>query len=87
MILFFIQGCVSDLVINPEECVNDLSVKEKKEGWESLFDGVSLDHWRSYGKSEVNSGWGVESGCLTRLGWGGDLITKKKYRRLFNKNK
>ena len=78
--LFLMQGCASDLVISPEECVNELSVKEKKEGWELLFDGVSLEHWRSYGESEINSGWGVESGCLTRLGLGGDLITKKEYK-------
>ena len=78
--IIFTQGCTDDVIVNPGECVNELSVKEYKEGWESLFDGVSLKDWRSYGESEVNSGWGVESGCLTRLGWGGDLITKKKYR-------
>ena len=78
-ILLLLQGCQDDSVVNPDECVNDLSTKEYKEGWEPLFDGISLHHWRSYGESERNSGWGVESGCLTRLGWGGDLITKKEY--------
>ncbi len=79
-ILLIGQGCADDLIVNPEECVNELSAREDNEGWELLFDGLSLQHWRSYGESGINAGWGIESGCLTRLGWGGDLITKKEYK-------
>ncbi len=79
-ISLLMKGCASDVGVRPEECVNELTANEYNEGWELLFDGLSLRHWRSFGESETNSGWGIESGCLTRLSWGGDLITKKEYK-------
>ena len=79
LVISMTVGCSSDVVIDSDECINELSKAEKSQGWRSLFDGVSLDQWRSYGEVAVNSGWGIESGCIARLVWGGDLITKEQF--------
>jgi len=65
--------------VPPGECVNALTAEEETAGWHLLFDGQSLDQWRSYGEDSVNSGWGIEGGCLTRVGMGGDLITRETF--------
>jgi hypothetical protein len=72
-------ACGDEEVITSGECVNHLSAEEEAAGWQLLFDGTSLAQWRSYKEDEVNSGWGVENGCLTRLGRGGDLITREQF--------
>ena len=72
-------ACGDDPVIDAGECRNELSAAEQAAGWTLLFDGASLAQWRSYGEEEPNSGWGVENGCLTRLGMGGDLISREQF--------
>ena len=72
-------GCTQDPVIDAAECINELSAEEQQRGWHLLFDGESLQQWRSYREDSVNSGWAVENGCLTRVGWGGDLITREQF--------
>ena len=78
-LLLATAGCSSDPVIDASECVNELSAQEAQDGWRLLFDGQSLAQWRSFKEEGVNSGWGVENGCLARLGWGGDLITREQF--------
>ena len=67
---------------------NTLSKKEKKEGWELLFDGKSTENWRGYGKQDFPKGWIIEDGTMKCKGSGrgeagakdgGDIITKKQY--------
>ena len=67
---------------------NQLSKKEKKEGWVLLFDGKTTDEWRGYGKDAFPKGWTIEDGAIKCNGSGrgeagardgGDIITKKKY--------
>jgi 3-keto-disaccharide hydrolase len=72
-------GCSSAEVIDASECTNALSEEEAATGWRLLFDGSSLDAWRSYQEEELNSGWGVENGCLARLGRGGDIISREQF--------
>lgn len=74
-----VLGCGQGPVIEPGECVNRLTEAERRSGWRLLFDGQSLDQWRSYREDTVNDGWGIENGCLTRLGWGGDIITREQF--------
>jgi hypothetical protein len=74
-----LAACGDEEIIAPGECVNGLSAEEAAAGWQLLFDGESLSQWRSYREDEVNDGWGVENGCLTRLGMGGDLITREQF--------
>ena len=59
---------------------NTLTDKEKADGWELLFDGKSMEHWRNYRKSEVSDSWKVEDG---EIRWtkkrAGDIITRQTY--------
>jgi len=66
---------------------NQLTQKEKKEGWQLLFDGRTMNGWRRiYTDSLPKNGWYVEDGCLIvekdksgESSNGGDLITIKEY--------
>jgi hypothetical protein len=44
-----------------------------------LFDGRSLDAWRGFRNNRVPAGWQVVDGALTRVGEGGDLITRDEF--------
>ena len=63
-----------------QEAHNTLSAKEKEAGWELLFDGKSMDHFRNYRKDKVGEGWEVKDG---EIHWvakrAGDIITKQAY--------
>ena len=68
---------------------NQLTKKEKEEGWSLLFDGQNMDNWRGYCKDVVPSAWAVEDGTIHIQGSGkgeagahdgGDIITLKKYK-------
>ncbi|GHC48493.1 3-keto-disaccharide hydrolase [Roseibacillus persicicus] len=59
---------------------NQLSAEEKEAGWELLFDGKTIEHFRNYKKEGVKDAWQVQDGVLilTKKG-GGDIITKKEF--------
>ena len=42
-----LMGCGDDPIIEAQECINGLTAQEADAGWELLFDGISLEHWRS----------------------------------------
>lgn len=55
---------------------------EETAGWQSLFDGRSLDAWRGYGRDTLpDAGWAIEDGTLRTIPKvkGADLITRKKF--------
>lgn len=67
---------------------NTLSEKEKKEGWQLLWDGKTTNGWRG---AKLNSfpdnGWNIENGILAveandgkESTNGGDIVTIKKYK-------
>jgi hypothetical protein len=67
---------------------NTLSEAEKEEGWKLLFDGKSIDQWRSYGQQSLPAqGWVVKDGALViektptqkPEGFWGDIITKEQF--------
>lgn len=63
---------------------NQLTEKEKKEGWKLLFNGKDLDGWTSVGKDTPPAqGWAIENGILSvkKEGnkRGGDIITRDEY--------
>ena len=66
---------------------NQLTEKEKKDGWQLLFDGKTMDGWRRiYTNDLPKGGWHVADGCLIvednkgrGSSSGGDLITRKEY--------
>ncbi|MEH6588350.1 MAG: DUF1080 domain-containing protein [Halioglobus sp.] len=78
-LLLTLFACADKEIIDPSECKNELSGQEQSAGWRLLFDGHSLDQWRSYHEEEVNSGWANENGCLARVGWGGDIISREQF--------
>ena len=67
---------------------NTLSAKEKKEGWELLFDGKTTKGWHGFNKKTIGSAWKVKNGALfldttIKDGWqikdGGDIVSEKEY--------
>lgn len=63
---------------------NQLSKSEKRAGWELLFDGKTLNGWRSYGqKSPPERGWQIQGGTLRSVpkvkGGNLNLITERKF--------
>lgn len=67
--------------------LNQLTKKEKDEGWVLLFDGKTTDGWKGYNKDHFPTGWEVVDGTLhCKSGQseagdrdGGDIITTKEY--------
>lgn len=67
--------------------VNELSEKEKEDGWELLFDGESTEGWRGYNKDSFPEGWVIEDGALKvqgsgagEAGDGGDIIYEEEFK-------
>jgi hypothetical protein len=61
---------------------NQLSAREKRQGWKLLFDGKSLAGWRSYGKpNSPNHGWEVKDGMLNCIAnaHGGDIVSTEQF--------
>jgi hypothetical protein len=63
---------------------NTLTAKEKKNGWQLLFDGKSKDGWHGFNMKVFPDCWALEDGSFTMNSQGGaenqDIITNKKYR-------
>jgi len=64
---------------------NQLTAKEKKQGWKLLCDGKTMNGWRYY-KNEPSTAWEVKEGVLHSKGTAenygsvnADLITKDQY--------
>ncbi len=77
-------GCKKDAVKEAAEApVSEKPILE--EGWVSLFDGTSLDAWRTYLKDSVTGDWEISEGALVyrphpdSAHGMNNLITKKKY--------
>jgi hypothetical protein len=65
-----------------EAGLNELTAKEKQEGWKLLFDGKSTKGWRSFKKQTFpQKGWVVENGILKKVKGvpGGDIITEQTF--------
>ena len=79
--LFILFGLIVPTGLVAEDAAhNTLSDAEKAEGWELLFDGMSMGQWRNFKKAEVGDGWKVVNGEIRweRKG-AGDIITKNDY--------
>jgi len=82
-VLFFTTAIViMSFMTDNQQQDNTLSEKEKKEGWVLLFDGTTMNGWRSY-KNKESEGWDVKNGELYCKGEGvtkrADLITNNKF--------
>jgi hypothetical protein len=48
-------------------------------GWQSLFDGKSLNGWRGYDSLDIPPGWRVEDGSIHFADGKGDLVTTSEF--------
>lgn len=82
ILFLFLTGLAAGSVYSQE---NRLSEKERIDGWQLLFDGNSMDKWKSTSSDEFPSaGWKITDGVLwinntTGRSIGGDLITKDEF--------
>jgi len=58
---------------------NTLTAEEQAAGWQLLFDGKSLEHWRGFKQESVPDGWQIVDGTFARMSRAGDLITREQY--------
>jgi len=68
--------------LGPNDKSNNSAVsdQERSGDWKILFDGETVDHWRSAKSNSFPSqGWVIEDGTLVLDGKGGDIITREKY--------
>ncbi len=59
--------------------MNTLTPAERAAGWRLLFDGQTTSGWRGYHLDSMPSGWKPVDGALTRVGEGGDIITRDQF--------
>jgi hypothetical protein len=60
-------------------CENRLTRRERKEGFELLFDGKTLDHWHSIRQTPGAGSWRVRNGILTFEKGGSWLATDETF--------
>ncbi len=66
---------------------NALTAAERTDGWRLLFDGKTLNGWRSYDPSKnAVKGWTIDNGCLKNMksngtpnSGGGDIVTLDQF--------
>jgi hypothetical protein len=81
----FVAGClISVLAISPKsfsQKANTLTSKEKRDGWQLLFDGTSTQGWTTPKGATIPQGWAVKDGNLIALkgGKGGDIVSVNQY--------
>jgi hypothetical protein len=71
------------LTLSAQTAHNQLSKKERAEGWKLLFDGRSMDNWMDPStQTPPGDAWTIEDGCLKAKGQHTiteDLLSKDKY--------
>ncbi len=81
----FAMGCLAAVLglstTAYSQKANTLTPKEKREGWQLLFDGTSTQGWSTPKGAAVPSGWAVKDGTLTAVkgGKGGDIVSLNQY--------
>ncbi len=87
LFITFLSAChstkkVSSTMENNAAAGNTLTDKEKREGWQLLFDGQTTSGWHSYGKQTAGTAWTVQNGALCfdpKSNERGDLLTDQEY--------
>jgi hypothetical protein len=78
------SGCASPKRGTADTAIQGGSVAsagdDETSGWHTLFDGTSTDQWRGYRADTMPSGWKIVDGTLTRVGPGGDIVTRDQFR-------
>lgn len=79
LLLSFIAACTGGNTPEPSSSPNTLTAAEREAGWRLLFDGNSLEQWRGFRMDSMPSGWQAVDGAVTRVGSGGDIITRDTF--------
>jgi hypothetical protein len=58
---------------------SQVSADASQPGWQVLFDGSGTSAWRGFRKPDLPGGWQAVDGALTRVGGGGDIITRDQF--------
>jgi hypothetical protein len=66
-------------IANLAWCENGLTHKERKEGFELLYDGKTLNHWHSVKEKSEAGSWRGRNGILTWTKGGGWLATDETF--------
>ncbi|UCD37430.1 MAG: DUF1080 domain-containing protein [Fidelibacterota bacterium] len=77
----------SDAIPQNSYLTNQLTEREKREGWQLLWDGETTDGWRGARLDHFpEKGWEIEDGILSvaasggrESDYGGDIVTVEKY--------
>lgn len=81
--LFTLAACLgTTTILAADPAINQLSKAEQQDGWQLLFDGKSLEGWRTYKEGGTpGPGWKIEGGILKKLQGtpAGDLMTVATY--------
>lgn len=78
--LLVLAACIVAPAEPGDAPANALSDAEERAGFELLFDGESTGAWRGFARADFpDEGWEVVNGSLTRVGPGGDLVTREVY--------
>jgi alpha-3'-ketoglucosidase len=59
---------------------NRLTDTARAAGWRLLFDGQTTVGWRGFRQDALPDGWQVVDGALTRVAFGGDIVTVDQFR-------
>jgi len=60
---------------------NTLSASESNAGWQLLFNGKDMVHWRNFKQDNIDSKWKIDQGAMfLSTGGGGDILTKRAYK-------
>ena len=84
------NGAVSAPPAALQNADNTLTAKEKRDGWQLLFDGQSLNGWHNYGKTTIGKSWIIADNSIhldakpnPNGGWqapdGGDIVTAEEF--------
>ena len=84
-IVVCLSGTISFNVFANKDAPNTLTKKEKKQGWELLFDGKTFKTWNGYNVENAPDCWIIENGMMKMTTKGGqesqDVIIGKTYKK------
>ena len=66
-------------VNRPESGLTTIREIQGRGGWQSLFDGKTLDQWRGYSSDSTPRGWTVVDGTIEKGRGARDLMTRQQF--------
>lgn len=73
------RSLVSFLCLLAVGCTAQRSGGDSATEWQVLFDGGTAAQWRGFRQESLPDGWQIVDSALTRLGEGGDIVTRDQF--------